>query len=96
MSRRAHVTHGSFGNARGGTNAPGFDGTQPCSQTDPDIFFPEIGTPRSITKAALAICRSCQFQTPCLEYALHEPVLGIWGATTDVERKKLKRRLKIA
>lgn len=77
--------------------APSFDGTQPCAQVDPELFFPE-GSSNSIgtaLKTVTPICRSCPFKEPCLDYALHNDVQGLWAATTDKQRRELRRKLKI-
>lgn len=70
------------------------DGSQLCSQTDPEIFFPEVNTPPSIVKLAKSICNDCHFQAPCLEYALKTSPIGIWGGTSDRERQEIRRRRK--
>jgi WhiB family redox-sensing transcriptional regulator len=41
------------------------------------------------TRAALAICRSCVVRFDCLDYAIRCDAVGIWGATTTLERRKL-------
>lgn len=67
-----------------------------CSQLPIDeadaMFFPERG--RS-TKAAKAICSRCPVQAECLEFSLEDPdafYFGIWGGTSQLERKKLRRQ----
>lgn len=62
----------------------------PCTQVDPEIFFPEHG--RS-SKAAVRICQACDVRVECLTQALknHER-FGIWGGLTERERRKLQRR----
>jgi WhiB family redox-sensing transcriptional regulator len=85
----AHVELGHSGKSTTGTSS-WFDGTQPCAQTDPEIFFPEPTTPRSVLKVARDICRSCDFQAPCLEFAIRTRSTGIWGGTTERERRKYK------
>ena len=91
MTSQVHVMLGSFGKSTGGTNAPYFDGTQPCAETDPEIYFPEKGCNGSEVRLAINICKRCEFQAPCLEYALQEPQEGIWGGTTYQQRKRLRR-----
>lgn len=63
-----------------------------CWDTDPDVFFPvreeDVG-------AALAICATCPVQSECLTYALRNEGVGIWGGTTESERRKLRRRYRI-
>lgn len=61
-----------------------------CAESDAEIFFPEKG---GSTKAAKKICRSCEVRKPCLEDALaHDERCGIWGGTSDRERRKLRRQ----
>ena len=84
---------GSFGKERVGTNAPFFDGSQVCSQIDPELFFPEdkLDAQQKI-KVVRPICQSCEFKNPCLEYALkHKDLYGIWGGFTEQERKSMRR-----
>ena len=39
------------------------------------------------------ICHTCPVRTECLEYALARPtLLGIWAATTSVERCAIRLR----
>lgn len=63
-----------------------------CNQTDPDVFFPEKGEAAN-AKAAKSICTKCPVRDECLKSALEgdEP-FGIWGGTTERERRKLKRQ----
>ena len=74
--------------------APAFDGTQPCAQVDPELFFPEGATTAHVyaKKIITPICNSCEFQEPCLEYALHSDVSGLWAGTTENDRKKIRQR----
>ena len=62
-----------------------------------DLFFASTqGTQHPGQRAALAICGTCRVRDECLSYALaapgHLPEVGIWGGTTDDERKKLRRK----
>jgi WhiB family redox-sensing transcriptional regulator len=64
-----------------------------CGDTDPDLFFP-IGTTgpalRQIDEAK-RICQGCPARTPCLDWALnHGVAFGIWGGTTEEERRILR------
>lgn len=63
----------------------------PCLQADPEIFFPERGD-RAATHSAKAICARCPVIEPCLELAIEEDRKGIWGGTTDRERRRLGQR----
>ncbi len=65
-----------------------------CAQTDPDLFYPEKG---GSTAPATSICRSCPVRAECLEYAVsHDIRHGIWGGTSDNDRKRLARERKRA
>jgi len=42
---------------------------------------------------AKAICARCPIQQACLDYALDaSPIQGVWGGTTEAERRLLKQR----
>ncbi|MFF3849194.1 WhiB family transcriptional regulator [Streptomyces sp. NPDC002328] len=68
-----------------------------CRHEDPDLFFP-IGTtgPALLqTEQAKAVCRRCPVREPCLEWAMEtDQTLGVWGGTSETERRSLKRRLR--
>ncbi len=67
-------------------------GSPPCSQVDPEAYFPESGqgiTPEA--RIAKRICKACPYKNPCLEWALENNELGIWGGTTAYERRGLRR-----
>jgi len=87
------VEQKSFGSNTGGIDAPFFDGSQICAQTDPDLFFPDSAAESQLNlKQVRPLCRECEFKTPCLEYALKFPDLhGIWAGTTETERKIMRR-----
>ena len=75
-----------------GIKAPYFDGTQPCMDADPELFFPE--SPEDIyhnSRKAKEICNQCAFKTLCLDYALTVDVVGIWAGTTKTDRRKLRK-----
>lgn len=60
-----------------------------CAQTDPELFFPEVG---GSTKAAKRICGACPVEAECLEYALRMGQReGIWGGKSSRELAKLRR-----
>lgn len=83
--------------------APSFDGTQLC-KSDPELFFPEVPDRptandrllfRQAIVAAKRICAGCPFVQPCLEYAIHNDVVGVWGATTEKERSQIRKTRRI-
>ncbi|WP_314220529.1 WhiB family transcriptional regulator [Streptomyces zaehneri] len=70
-----------------------------CRNEDPDLFFP-IGTsgPALLqTEQAKTVCRRCPVREQCLEWAMEtEQTLGVWGGTSEDERRALKRRIRAA
>ncbi|MER7638269.1 WhiB family transcriptional regulator [Streptomyces sp. NPDC126522] len=66
-----------------------------CRDVDPDLFFP-IGTggPTLVQIGeAKAVCARCPVRERCLEWALDVgQVEGVWGGTTESERRATRRR----
>ena len=65
-----------------------------CSGLDPDLFFPvsTSGASRTDIEAARRVCQRCPVTTLCLRWALDlGHVSGIWGGTTEEERRALRR-----
>lgn len=65
-----------------------------CLHADPDVFFPisVAGASATQVRTARAICAGCPVQPDCISFAVeHREIQGIWGGTTDEERKKLRR-----
>jgi len=97
MTQQGLATRGDSTSSMDGIKAAYFDGTQPCAQTDPDLFFPDnAGEATKIKSTIKMICGSCDFQTDCLEYALDNDVLGIWGGVLESERRRLRRYRRVA
>lgn len=67
---------------------PEFDGSQVCAQADPEEWFPVKGESPA---RARELCRGCEWVRPCLAYALTHAVDGVWGATTELQRRELRR-----
>ena len=64
-----------------------------CRRLDPDLFFPVSTSGASLTdiEAAKGVCQRCPVTTPCLRWALDlGHVSGIWGGTTEQERRALR------
>jgi WhiB family redox-sensing transcriptional regulator len=60
-----------------------------CRDLDVRLFFPEEGAGSPL---ALAVCRRCPVRAACLAEALSSPgILGIWGGTTEQQRRRLRR-----
>lgn len=67
-----------------------------CRDTDPDLFFPVGTTGYALVQIdrAKEVCGECPVQSDCLEYALEtNQDSGIWGGTSEEERRNLRRRL---
>ena len=73
-----------------------------CAQSDPEAFFPKDyfdetpnGDPRSSSyeneRMVKEICNNCPLKFECLLYAIQTGQHGIWGGTTERERKELRR-----
>jgi len=60
-----------------------------CRDVDPDLFFP-LGTSGASLlqiEEAKQICRTCSVCALCLRWALDSGDAGVWGGTTDDERR---------
>lgn len=58
-----------------------------ASHNDPDLWFPERGE-GDREQEALGICGGCQVRPACLADVLSLPAQpGIWGGTTESERR---------
>jgi WhiB family redox-sensing transcriptional regulator len=65
-----------------------------CRFENLDMFFPAGTTGAAVEEmeAAKAICKGCQVRDRCLRFALEtNQEDGIWGGTTEAERRKLRR-----
>ena len=59
-----------------------------------ELFFPVCSSMKAIKQSneAKAICNECVVKIDCLEYAiLTNQDSGVWGGTTEEERKSLRR-----
>jgi WhiB family redox-sensing transcriptional regulator len=67
----------------------------PCQTVDPELFFPVGTTGPAQIQAELAktFCARCPLEVECLTWALeHHIDSGIWGGTTELERRDMVRR----
>lgn len=61
-----------------------------CKEVGGDIFFPT--TENDTSRDAKRVCAMCPVNIDCLAYALSFTVVdGIWGGTTEKERRAIKR-----
>lgn len=66
-----------------------------CLTADPDLFFPLTSAGPSVPQIAQAkrVCGRCPVRSECLEFALAtRQVHGIWGGTSEDERRGLRAR----
>ncbi|MCF3962705.1 WhiB family transcriptional regulator [Streptomyces fuscigenes] len=68
-----------------------------CRGEDPELFFPVGGSGSGPTvlqsDEAKTVCAGCPVRRQCLDWAVDAgPVDGIWGGTTEVERRAMRRR----
>ena len=65
-----------------------------CAYADPDLFFPasQRMTPQRAKQEAeaKAVCRGCPVTAECLSCALAHQEVGVWGGTTEDERKQIR------
>ena len=61
-------------------------------------FFPTRGDSESVPAEAKKVCAACQVREACLTYAMTPPyiVAGVWGGTSERERRRMRRRLRRA
>jgi len=66
-----------------------------CRDTNPELFFPIGTTGLAIDQieAARTVCLQCPVRQECLEFALAtNQEAGVWGGTTEDERRTLSRQ----
>lgn len=69
---------------------PAFVQDAVCSQTDPELFFPEKG---GSTKDAKSVCLACPVRVRCLTWAMQtDQRFGVWGGLSEKERTRLRRQ----
>jgi WhiB family transcriptional regulator, redox-sensing transcriptional regulator len=88
------------------TDMPDFSefGTPLCAQTDPELFFPRenydhngkfISSAYTNLSGAKELCGQCPYKMACFSYAMEQPYIdGIWGGTTELDRRNAQRRLR--
>lgn len=70
--------------------APWMDDAR-CKKMSPDFFHPG---PKNVAaqEAAMAVCCRCPVKAPCLARAMQlgTEALGVWGGTTEADRRRLR------
>ncbi|MGH3758030.1 WhiB family transcriptional regulator [Actinophytocola sp.] len=70
-----------------------------CRDEDPELFFPisDVGPAARQAEQAKAVCARCPVRAQCLNFALDNGLdHGIFGGTTERERRELARRTRRA
>ena len=63
-----------------------------CRGIDVEIFYPATDEDDD-AEPAKAVCGECPVRQACLEHALaHREREGIWGGTTERERRRILRQ----
>ncbi|MGV9870991.1 WhiB family transcriptional regulator [Rhodococcus koreensis] len=64
-----------------------------CRSMDTDFFFTYDGEPRGARlrreRAAKHVCAQCSVQSECRSHAIMVGEHGIWGGTSDLDRRRL-------
>jgi WhiB family redox-sensing transcriptional regulator len=64
-----------------------------CHSYPPKTFFPSDGVGVDVARR---ICNGCPVQQRCLDYALVNRIdHGVWGATSERERRRILRRQRL-
>lgn len=68
-----------------------------CAGTDTEVFFSEDEERPSKERTARetlakAICKPCPVKQVCLQSALDNDEVGVWGETDTQQRRKMRRR----
>jgi WhiB family transcriptional regulator, redox-sensing transcriptional regulator len=60
-----------------------------CRGVDPEVFFP-VSRNAADASEAIAVCRGCPVRHECLATALTRAESGVWGGTTEAQRRRLR------
>lgn len=75
---------------------PDFDGTQNCAGTDVNTYYRDDDESKSVNAwaelKAKRVCVDCAFLKPCYDWGLANEEFGVWGRTTEHERRILRRQ----
>ncbi len=67
-----------------------------CREIGVELFFPEEeGSGTDIYKFSRKICNNCVVKNECLEWAVRHEAHGMWGGTTPMERRQIRRQRNI-
>lgn len=81
-------------------NFPNFagKGEAKCAEQDPELFFPEYESVNfyQILNYARNVCQGCPYQLECLTFAVENNELGVWGGTSELERRRMRSLGRVA
>lgn len=64
-----------------------------CREVGVDLFFPDEGRSGiELYSFARKICAGCSVKNACLEWAIKHEDHGMWGGTTPVDRRNIRRK----
>lgn len=63
-----------------------------CGDKPGHWWFPEGDSTPPEAAEALAVCTTCPVRVACLNHALDHHEEGIWGGTTERDRRSIRRR----
>ena len=67
-----------------------------CRGLDLSVFYPDPDSDADVARA-LEVCSGCSVRDACLDHAVtHREMAGIWGGTTEGERRRILRRRRSA
>jgi hypothetical protein len=72
-----------------------FKNSAACEGTDTEQWFSKDSGEYMNERLLFRICQGCPARGECLEYSLHNKVLGYWAGTTERKRKMIRRQLGI-
>lgn len=77
---------------------PPYDGSEPCREVDPEIYYPStFNAVKRSTRALMdQLCNACHARDACLMWALHHEKDGYWAGTTPEDRHRLRRAMGIS
>jgi len=65
-----------------------------CAQVDSELFFPEKEHGAHTAPLAKSICGRCIHKAECLEWAIVNMEVGVWGGTTERQRMQIRSRMR--
>ena len=70
-----------------------------CNGVSPGLFYISFDTnpqhARDQNQNAKALCASCVVKDECFDWGIRYEKYGVWGGTTETERRKIRRQLGI-